>query len=223
MKTAGFPRFALVLLLLAPASCGGVDAGPVASREAVDPLKEVDLLPLVDLQKDSRVGVWKHMGRALMAPAERYARLDLPYAAPEEYDFKIAVERMQHRTGYFALGLPCGKTRFVLSLEGGDDRTSGLERVDRLPYDANDTTRRKQIFFSGLAASIVCQVRKDQVRVLIDDKPLIEWKSDLSRLSHPPEWGDPADRRPFLGSYFALFRITRMSLQPVSGPGTVAR
>ena len=70
-----------VLLLLA------IVAWPVNKANAKP--RTVDLIPLIDVDKDAVSGTWTLDHGAIVSDESDWARLRIPYEPPDEYDFRI--------------------------------------------------------------------------------------------------------------------------------------
>jgi hypothetical protein len=71
-----------VLIVVMPANFFTAVAVAAAPRT-------VDLIPLIDADKDAVNGIWKSSDGAITSDNSQYARLRIPYEPPEEYDFQI--------------------------------------------------------------------------------------------------------------------------------------
>jgi hypothetical protein len=72
--------------------------GPPALPAEKDWAKAVNLLALADPARDAAAGSWSRRDGGLVSDAATYARLDLPWAPPEEYDVRVDFTR-QSGTG----------------------------------------------------------------------------------------------------------------------------
>src|SRR6185436_11775655 len=89
--------------------------------EATTAPPPIDLLKRIDPAKDALKGVWKLEGSALISPIEKYARIQLPYIAPEEFDLRLVVERKKKASDVFAggfyIGIVRGERQFGIELD----------------------------------------------------------------------------------------------------------
>src|SRR6185503_6591587 len=102
--------------------------------------RAVDLLALVDPKRDGVSGDYVMDGRTLVTPAATdYARIQIPYVPPAEYDLVMEVERTQG-DNCLAIGL-VGQQQFVCVLDGGfGTDNSALDVIDEKTMMANETT-----------------------------------------------------------------------------------
>lgn len=160
----------------------------------------------------------------LLSPRYSWARLQIPYAPPDEYDLFIVAERVRGRET-LEIGNLADGGQFLVSLDGAywTGGLSGLEMLDgyRADWLRNETARPGHVFTNGVPRAITCEVRKMGVRVLIDGQETIDWRGDPTRLAISPNWAVPSDKALLIGAYNSIFRITRLSLHPISGEGRV--
>jgi len=57
--------------------------------------KTVDLLMLIDANRDAIAGKWSSKGKTLVSPPNQLDRLQIPYIPPDEYDLLVVVERKE--------------------------------------------------------------------------------------------------------------------------------
>jgi len=136
----------------------------------------INLLSLVDPRRHQAGGEFQMAGGALVTPAGApYARVEVAYTPPAEYDVTIVLERVSG-TNSFNLGLVADGTRFVVAFDGrkGGEQTflDGLKSGDGTGQQV--LVQGKQIEV-GSPATIVCNVRK-----FVGSDPL-----DLNHLSGP--------------------------------------
>ncbi len=176
----------------------------------------VDLLKLIEPRVDSIQGAWKLEGGTLVSPQEWWGRLQIRYAPPEEYDLYVVVERKVHDEDLY-IGLPRGEALMGVALDANHSGFSTL----------GDTGLRHagQLLAQDRAVSILCSVRRREVTVNADGRKILSWtwKEDGKRSLFQPNWDIPNRRILFLGAHGTIFRITKLTLVPVSGQGKVQR
>jgi hypothetical protein len=184
----------------------------------------IDLLALVDVKQDHVAGDWTLEDGRLTSPRQYGARIELPYAPPEEYELTIIAEPLDEPNGLI-LGNICGGQRFLAltSYDIGGEPASALENVAGKNVGANATTVRRAIFQKNRPSCLVCTVRKDSVTVTCDGHPLLEWQGDPQELSLSDYWKTPHENVLFLGAYNCRYRFSRVTLVPLSGPGKPLR
>lgn len=192
-----------------------------AGQEKAPP---INLLKLLDPAKDSVEGTWRLAEGKLQTPGQPFARIEIPYAPPPEYDLKIVLEKVA-LTGSFTLGLAREDAQFSVVLDGvieGKTRT-GLDLVEGNPFYANETTYTGGLFAEKKKSTLLVSVRAGQITVTVDGKKVIDWKADYERLTLYPGWRVPRKTSLFVGSWTAIFRFEQVELQPVTGAGRSLR
>lgn len=185
------------------------------SAVEVDREDKVDLLALINLQRDVIHGTWRRDGAAIVSPPVlKFARLQVPYKPPPAYAVTANVERIEG-TGSLALGLVVGKSQPAATLDGWDNRTSGLALVDGHWGDMNETTVKTDHLLSGGPHTIVCRVHPGRVEVFCDDRKLIDWQGDSQRLAIDPRSPVPRIDQLYLVTYQASYRITKLEVVPL--------
>ena len=180
--------------------------------------REVDVLPLIDTDRDAQRGIWALSKNALSSP-EGWGKLYLPTVVPEEYTVSATVELPAESQGDYALtvGLIAEKSYFQLtSTRGG----TGLDMIDGRRFDNNEARLAGPLLKPGIPTRIACTVTKTGIRMDADGKTLIDWRGDVRRLSVPGDWALPDGRRLYLGSIGHLkFRDIKLG-PPLPAPKT---
>lgn len=203
-----------VPLPLLPLAEFATAAAPEADEPAEE-REEIDLLALVDPGRDGVSGEWSKGEGRLESPKAYGARIELPYVPPPEYRVTVIAEPLDEPNGLI-LGQRSGENRFLALLNYGEE--SALENVDGQNV-GNDTTHRGKLFEKGRPAEVVCEVRRDGVRVTVDGRTVIRWRGDPSRLSLGDYWKTPHAEALFLGAYDCRYRFHRVGLTPITGEG----
>jgi len=199
---------------------------PAAKAPAPDPFPPdpvpqdpIDLLTVVDLRMDPVAGIWSRNGESLVTPSSPFARLQLPYLPPAEYDLRVTAERKSGEDS-LNIGLSQGDRQFAVILDGGKGGDfGGLDMVDRKPFFENTTSYRKRMLPLKERRTITCSVRRGGVRVLIDDQKVIEWSGSYASLSLFGDWQVPERRGMFIGAFSSVFEIHAVVLIPFSAGG----
>lgn len=174
----------------------------------------IDLLRLIQPQRDAVLGEWRLQDDMLVSPEVRFARIMIPYTLPKQYDLEIVVKWIQGY-GELNIGLVSGGEQFRVGF-GSYDTWTGIDLIDGLPMRANGTGRSGRIILRSKTATILCSVRKGSVTVTCDGQPLIQWRGDSKRLSLPTDWQLPKKNVGYLGSQRTMFQFLKVTLIPVS-------
>jgi hypothetical protein len=187
--------------------------------------EEIDLLARIDPGKDGVSGSWKREGGVLLSPKEYGARVEIPYAPPEEYRLTVIAEPLDEPKS-LVLGARSGGRRFQVLVgyaQPPHGSVNALENLDGRNFEENVTASWRSFFRKGRPSEVITTVRKDGVDVVIDGRSVIHWRGDPGRLSLNDYWRTPHDEALFLGAYDCRYRFLRVSLTPLSGAGRPLR
>ena len=149
--------------------------------------RSIDLLPLVDLQRDAGVGTWKRVadGVACENPAGANV-LQLPYEPPEEYDFEIDFTTTGSGLNvnqYVAAG---GRMfAWKLNTHNVAPPLYGFELLDgKFSKDFKEAaTQIPEAIKDGQRYRSTVEVRRGSLRTLLDGRELVKWTGDFKRFS----------------------------------------
>lgn len=201
-------------------------AAAAQARDTTGPgREEINLLRLVVPRKHAVLGKWtleKGVLHAALGPSQPY-RLELPYAPGEEYDLRVVVERKEGNPP-FVVGLPVGARQITVDFDGwGGSDTCGISVIDGKSGEGNETRRVGKLLTNDRPSTILCFVRREGVRVVVDGVKVVDWKGDRARLSLWPGWTMPHANAPFVATWGGRFELTRIGLTPVRGNGAALR
>ena len=206
-----------------PLPAGRVDESAEVSQPPIrDTGDELDLLPLVDVERQRVSGQWTQRDGVLESPKEYGARIEIPYQPPAEYRLTVIAEPLDEPNGLI-LGQRSGEQRFLVLVnydQGQKQKpASAIENVDGQNVDRNATTIRSALLKKNRPSQIVCTVRKSSVTVSVDGQEIINWRGDSSRLGLSDYWQTPTATALFLGAYDCRYRFTRVTVSAISGTG----
>lgn len=211
-QTTGLVRARIEKKLGEMGSVGGGTKGPL-----------VDLLKLVNPEKDSMQGKWTMVGNALQSPPAGpnvMTELHFPYELPEEYDLAVTMER-KSGANWFQFSLCSGKAFFTVTFDAwlAQGGISGLQRVDNQAVRENPTARPGQVFFINKPVNVQISVRRTGVLAIADGKTILDWKEGYSRVSRivqkPPTLG--------LEIWEGTFTFSKLQVTPIGSGGKVLR
>jgi hypothetical protein len=205
----------LEIRALPPTSVAAIPALPADGK----------LLPVIDLARDVREGNWTIGDEGLQSP-EQYviSRLRIPFTPPSNYALEFTAER-RGGTGDLLIGLPIDGRPCLVTFDGSFGKRAGLELVDgHWIYDAANFTGRgteSHLLPQGQRVKVTCFVLPDTLVVNCGDREIVRWHGDARRLSlaHrylPPNYSDEDRKQLWLGSWTTNFRITDLSLRPLT-------
>ncbi len=161
------------------------------------PLNEfVDLLPQVDLERDTVNGAWTKNDAGLL-PTKSASRIMLPVKIEGDYDLRVVLTRQGE--GDVIVGLPVGSHECALYLNSWNGRIHGLGIIDGKNADNNPTTNQPGLLTNGKRYQLAISVRvKDQradIRAALDDDEIVRWEGPETALSIEPYLTLPDRRR----------------------------
>jgi len=191
---------------------GGERIDPPCPGGAGSSGASVDLLALVDLERDAFSGSWKLKDGALLSPTTPWARLQIPYVPPPEYTIDMVVER-QSEGHTLVLGFRAGGQPAMLAVDAGTmtSTVTGLEGVDGIPLRSNQTAYHGRLLLPSSPARLSLTVRRSAITFTCDGKTIVAWSGDPKRLIRLTRWELPDKRKLFLGSS-ASFLVRSMKL-----------
>ena len=183
----------------------------------------VNLLTLIDLNRDRILGKWTLDNDVLRSAKSAAAFLEFPYTPPDEYDFHFSFAR---ESGSECIQLKCahGSKPFTFMIGGWRNTITAFANVAKAGANGNVTTKRSAAWMkNGQVYDCVVKVRNDRLEAFIDDQLIISHLTDYSDidLSPLPPWKHP-DRVGF-HTFFAGFRIETAEIIEISGTGTIAK
>jgi hypothetical protein len=190
--------------------------------------QSIDLLALVDPKRDAVKGQWTLTPEGLattLGVDGSAARLQLPYVAPEEFDFEIEFTPTNGDNRVSQIVAARGSD-FLWSvnskLNGGVK--AGVERLDEKSLTSRieaSAMRPEAMLVNGRRYRSRVEVRNGVVRGFLDDEKLTEFKGDFKRLSTQPGQQLPDPRRLGLDVYHRAVTFHKITVREVTGRGTV--
>ncbi len=180
----------------------------------------LELLPLVDLSKDKVNGNWELKNGSLVSDKAQGARIELPYKAPDEYDFRIEFTKVDGTEAAVQI-LSQGGRYFCWEM---GNNIAGFGELDGKNWPSNPTTVK---FADGLKPGVrtvsVIQVRKQGCEALIDGKPVTQYIGDYSRFNLNGVWTMRSTGMLGFGSWETGVAYHSVAVREISGRGTFAR
>ena len=150
----------------------------------------VDLMPLIDPDRDGSTGRWKMEADGLTCTVAMRAKLGIACQLPEEYDFRIEYTRqsVEELVGQI---FTLNKHRGMWAMNGWKGTISGFQFIDDKQANVNYTMKRNLPFHVGERHVSLVKVRKGSVDALLDGKVVDAMKTDGSDLSLDSGWDLP--------------------------------
>jgi hypothetical protein len=212
--------------LAAPAATGLVKVRVQKRLDDLEALQPgfVNLLKLIDPAKDSVEGAWKLENGKLVSGSGKFARLEIPYQPPAEYDFRVVFSRVDGANNVSQILSRQGKG-FLWIMELGQSRCAlGNCRGLWITEAGNpSTTKVAETQNDNGPHTSVLEVRKDRVRCFFNGKLIQEYKTDYADLSMNAGWKLRSEQLLGLGCWESLTEFHRVDVVEVSGKGKKLR
>jgi hypothetical protein len=181
--------------------------------------REIDVLPLVDPDRDRVQGIWALNKNSISSP-EGHGKLYLPTIVPEEYTLSTTVEWPETGSDNVILGIGLPLSKSICQLAIVNNECLGIDMIDGRRWNANESRRSGSYLKKGTSARIDCTVTKGRIRCEIEGRTLVDWQGDPSQLSLPSDWFLPDARRLSLGTHQNL-RFRDIKIGPPKPPPSV--
>ena len=178
----------------------------------------VNLLKLIDPQRDTFTGNWRlHREGStplLSSDGTQHARLNIPYAPPEEYDFRVEFTRTggdNCMSQMFTHKNPC-----ALILFGWKGKVSGFQLVKNQFADRNLTSVHDLVTENGQLHTSEVRVRRHYIEAWLDGAMIIHYDTDGADLGSK-DW--TIDTPLGVGSQMSPTTFEAIELTEISGVG----
>jgi eukaryotic-like serine/threonine-protein kinase len=206
-------------------SASGAPTQPVANGSAWK--NAINLLPLIDPQKDSVAGDWKTTADGLVLEAPKQAGvLDLPYAPPEEYDFEIEFTPTSGGRNVNQYLTVAGHSfAWKVNLYGRTPPIHGIDLLDgKLAKDRDEAVVQKPLTLEiGRRCISRVEVRRGSLRALVNGEEYLQWSGSFGRLSKEPIYSLNDEHHIGVGSYNRGVVFHRIEVREVTGKGQFTR
>jgi hypothetical protein len=184
----------------------------------------LNLLKLVDLKLDVVSGDWTLDGGVLQCSPSEFARMQIPYTPPDEYDLTVTVERRQGGDAT-AVGLVHGNANFAFWIDGhpADGWKTGFSMLDGKWVNQNPASLTGALTTNNKPFTLLLAVRRGGITVSLDGKVILTWQGNYSRMS-PCQQFKPRDSKALLvGAFGCRTAFSKIMLTVVSGQGKKTR
>jgi formylglycine-generating enzyme required for sulfatase activity/serine/threonine protein kinase len=196
-------------------------ATPAAAPSPGVPGTPIDLLALCDPTRDAVKGTWKKEGASLQGSGT--LKLFTPQPVPEEYDLDAEIGLAKRHSKGIYLGFLTGGRQPTLVMDS--DGVWVICNVDGLDYGKlNNPTRVADLPWPvNQRVALKLSVRRDGVRVLLGDKPIIDWRGTPAQFSASPYFTNNAPDSFFIfcGTQYSVHRLTLTPILPAPATGVV--
>jgi serine/threonine protein kinase len=204
-------------------AAGGTErALPPDSNAVVTPEKgPVDLLTLLDESKDAIAGNWTRDGDGTWrSDATPKSRIQIPVAVKGNYRLKARLVRLTANKPLVVV-LPVGTKQFCLTLSDGEEKISGIGRLQDKDHTENETMSSDAELLNGdlydLDVSLSTNGETAQIRASLDGERFLNWFGPVSALSLDQAYLLPREDTIALASDEAEIQFRRVTLEMQSG------
>jgi len=180
--------------------------------------RPLDVLPLIDVRRDTVSGRWRLRpdadgGMALWGDEATPAKLKLPVEPPDEYDLVVEFSRRAGRQGIAVLCRARGHG-FGFDVGGVENTVTSFQDVDGLHIGQNSTTvRRPAWIVPGKRHTVLVQVRRNRIAGWFDGELVSSLETDFTNLAYAPTWDIPGGGLG-VGSWASPATFSRIVLGP---------
>ena len=166
----------------------GLFSGTLSANGAES--KWESLIPAIDPAKQAVAGEWAKAGMELSVRAAQGSRLALGNAPPGEYDLRASFTR---KTGQHSVGLIVvhGGRQVVFEVDAWGSNLAGFQDIGGKSIRDNPTRRTNVKLENNKRYTITVEVRKGELRGLLDGQELAKFATDGTNISLPDVWKFP--------------------------------
>jgi tRNA A-37 threonylcarbamoyl transferase component Bud32 len=170
--------------------------------------KVVNLLPMIDPAVATVAGNWRFENGDLVSDDGKPATLQLPYAPPAEYDFRVEFTPTGSDN---SVQQHLARAPHAFTWAMGTQHDCGFEFVDNKhvwdsPYKNPEKLKPNQRHVS------LVRVRNGRVQAWLNGKCMVDAVTDYRNFTKNPEFMQPDETRLGLGSYHAPVRFHKVEV-----------
>ena len=177
----------------------------------------VDLMPLLDTERDGKRGIWALNKNVLHSPEAGNPQFCLPVSVPLEYTFSTSIEVPMGSPNNATLGIGILAGNAYCTLTIANDNCLGIEKIDGLRWESNETRVRGPFFVPGTPVKLSTTVTQNAIRVDLDDRTIINWKGDFRRFTVQDDWAPIDGRKLFIETRHHI-KFRDLQLGPPTAP-----
>ena len=213
----------------ATAGPGASSAGNSSSSTSVDLTlvtdpahwtNAVNLLPLVNLNRDIVRGVWYSQQNGLASGPQGAACLEIPYTPPEEYDYRITFTRLTGSEGIHQILSKSGRS-FEWFMGANNSSKIGFMQINGLGISNPTTVVKPGCIVNGRQYTSIVSVRNNGVAAYLDGELVDQLKTDYHEMGPYPAFTLRNADRLGIGSFSASTVFHSIEVIDVTGKGTV--
>lgn len=202
-------RLPLVALIACLATSASLPAAETAWQ---------NLLEQADLNR--AVGTWSRKEGTLQTAASPGARVSLQVQPAREYDYRVTFTRTSG-VHSIALMFVVNGHPTVCDIDAWGQHLAGIQRVSGRTLRERATPPQRVTLKNGEKSTVLIEVRRDEVRVLLDGKAIDTVRGDGTALSIVDEWRLPTETLG-IGSWDSAATFHAVEYRPVGEPAVAA-
>ena len=191
------------------------DANRAIVKPAAPPAV-IDLINLLDPDRDGLSGKWILDGGELTCDGSPRAKIRIPYRPPEEYDFRVEFTRLEGSEAITVMLMHHHPVMWIM--DGWHGAASGFQLIAGKSAADNLSTAKGPFLKNQVRHSTVMRVRKGSIEAWLDGSVISRVQTDGSNLSIPRDW-DLLGEGLGVGSLGGATVFHAIELEEVSGPG----
>lgn len=178
---------------------------PSAVIQAEDP-KWRSVIADVDVRRDAQAGEWRKLREVLEVTTTDRARILLPITPDGEYDCRVNFTRHSGADS-IALIFPNGDKQTCFEVDAAGEHFAGFDLIGGKPLRENSSKTTGVRLRNGQRYQITVEVRKGEIRGLLDGKLVASHKTDGADLGISEHWLISKKDRLGLGATKGAFTI----------------
>ena len=168
--------------------------------------RPVDLLKLIDVERDSVHAKWILDPSGLISPNKSPTTLEAPFAPDGNYQVRVRAEHV-YGTRELNVGLAVGESQIGFVCDGWNRRRSGLASIDGRYADQNESTIHGAVTGDSQMVEVMAQVGNDRVTVYVNGIPTVDFTKGTHQLKGSESWKPRRRGALFLWPYKSTWRI----------------
>ncbi|HEX7900680.1 MAG TPA: protein kinase [Planctomycetota bacterium] len=176
----------------------------------------INLFGHLDPQRHTVAGGWALLEGRLVSDRTPYARLEIPYNVPDEYDLRAVFTR-QGGSDAVVLLLAAGARGCAFVLGGEDNQAIGFAEIAGDPSAA--LIRGERVLDNDRSYTAVVQVRRTGLRAFLDGREVAARETSFSDMAIPAAWSLRNTGVLGIGSHRSPTVFQRVDLLEISGRG----
>jgi len=179
----------------------------------------ISLLPMIDPQKDTVTGTWSLKYNELLSDKSAFARIEIPYQPPEEYDFRVVFTRLDGREDVMMMMSSAG-TSFAWQMGSYDNTLFAFIMINGNDALKNPSAVKKaNCLENNRRYTSVVLVRKHGVTANLDGQIVSKYNTDFKDMGPQDCWKLKSANVLGLGSRANPTVFHRVDLRGVTGTG----